>query len=183
MELLCKRTTSDDRYLELETDVGLKSRMRENCTYGSVRGSRQAFHIEFFMKGVSRLSTRRDNMDVFEKIGDTIVNVGKDVSSKAKELSGVAKLKMDIRSKEEFVEKQYALIGKKYFETHKDDDILDYGECSSIEEALQSIKEMKKQLMELKGVKRCDKCGAEIPEGTNFCGRCGAKVDDFFEEE
>ena len=45
-------------------------------------------------------------MDVFEKIGDTIVNVGKDVSSKAKELSGVAKLKMDIRSKEEFVEKQ-----------------------------------------------------------------------------
>lgn len=27
--------------------------MRENCTYGSVRGSRQAFHVEF-MKGVSR---------------------------------------------------------------------------------------------------------------------------------
>ena len=33
-------------------------------------------------------------MDVFGKIGDTIVNVGKDVSSKAKELSGVTKLKM-----------------------------------------------------------------------------------------
>jgi len=42
----------------LETDVGLKSRMRENCTYGSVRGSRQAFH-ENLEKGVSRLSTRR----------------------------------------------------------------------------------------------------------------------------
>lgn len=47
--------------MELETDVGLKSRMRENCTYGSVRGSRQAFHVEF-MKGVSRLSTRRCHM-------------------------------------------------------------------------------------------------------------------------
>lgn len=121
-------------------------------------------------------------MDVFGKIGDTIANVGKDVSSKAKELSGVTKLKMDIRSKEEFVEKQYALIGKKYYEAHKDDDILDYGEFSVIEEALQSIKDMKKQLMELKGVKRCDKCGAEVPEGTNFCGKCGAKIDDFFEE-
>ena len=61
MEILCERTPSNNRYLELETDVGLKSRMRENCTYGSVRGSRQAFHVEF-MKGVSRLSTRRNIM-------------------------------------------------------------------------------------------------------------------------
>ena len=44
MEILCERATSDNRYLELETDVGLKSRMRENRTYGSVRGNRQAFH-------------------------------------------------------------------------------------------------------------------------------------------
>src|SRR5690554_4588582 len=29
--------------MELETEDDLKSRMRENCTYGSVRGSRQAF--------------------------------------------------------------------------------------------------------------------------------------------
>jgi len=32
--------------------------MRENCTYGSVRGSRQAFHANTTLKGVSRLSTR-----------------------------------------------------------------------------------------------------------------------------
>ena len=30
----------------METDVGLKSRVRENCKHGSVRGSRQAFHIQ-----------------------------------------------------------------------------------------------------------------------------------------
>lgn len=64
MEILCERTTSNNRYLELETDVGLKSRMLENCTYGSVRGSRQAFHVEF-MKGVSRLSTRRFDMTTY----------------------------------------------------------------------------------------------------------------------
>ena len=47
----------------METDVGLKSRMRENCMYGSARGSRQAFHIEIeIWKGVSRLSTRRVEM-------------------------------------------------------------------------------------------------------------------------
>ena len=34
-------------------------------------------------------------MEIFEKIGDTIVSAGKDVTEKAKELSSVAKLKMD----------------------------------------------------------------------------------------
>jgi uncharacterized protein YbbK (DUF523 family) len=36
----------------------LKSRMRENCTSGSVRGSRQSLHSRNYVKGVSRLSTR-----------------------------------------------------------------------------------------------------------------------------
>ena len=71
MEILCERTPSNNRYLELETDVGLKSRMRENCTYGSVRGSRQAFHVEF-MKGVSRLSTRREQK--WQKTDNTTTN-------------------------------------------------------------------------------------------------------------
>ena len=101
-------------------------------------------------------------MEIFEKIGDTIVSAGKDVTEKAKELSSVAKLKMDIRAKEDFVEKQYALIGKKYYEAHKDDDILDYEECNVIEEALSAISDMKTQLMNLKGAKKCPNCGAEI---------------------
>ena len=37
--------TSDKRYMELVSNDCLKSRMRENRTYGSVRGSRQAFHL------------------------------------------------------------------------------------------------------------------------------------------
>ena len=36
----------------------MKSRMRETRTSGSVRGSRQAFHKQIILKGVSRLSTR-----------------------------------------------------------------------------------------------------------------------------
>lgn len=121
-------------------------------------------------------------MDIFEKIGDTIISAGKDVTEKAKELSSVAKLEMDIRSKEEFVEKQYALIGKKYYEAHKNDDILDYDECAVIEEALRSIEEMRAQLLDIKGAKKCPQCGAEVVKGSSFCANCGAKQDDFFEE-
>ena len=41
----------------------MKSRMRENRTSGSVRGSRQSLHNRNKVKGVSRLSTRLNIMD------------------------------------------------------------------------------------------------------------------------
>ena len=44
-------------------------------------------------------------MEFFDKLSETIVSAGKDVGQKAKDVSGIAKLKMDIRSKEDFVEK------------------------------------------------------------------------------
>ena len=58
LELLCQRAASDHRYLGLATKDYLKSRMRENCTSGSVRGSRQSLRSKNYVKGVSRLSTR-----------------------------------------------------------------------------------------------------------------------------
>ena len=45
-------------------------------------------------------------MEFFDKLSETIVSAGKDVGQKAKDVSGIAKLKMDIRSKEDFVEKR-----------------------------------------------------------------------------
>ena len=61
-------------------------------------------------------------MEFFDKLSETIVSAGKDVGQKAKDVSGIAKLKMDIRSKEDFVEKQYAELGKAYYEKHKDEE-------------------------------------------------------------
>ena len=45
-------------------------------------------------------------MEFFDKLSETIVSACKDVGQKAKDVYGIAKLKMDIRSKEDFVEKQ-----------------------------------------------------------------------------
>jgi len=49
-------------------------------------------------------------MDILEKIGDTIVNVGKDVTQKAKDVSGIAKLKLDIRAKEDFIKERKGIF-------------------------------------------------------------------------
>lgn len=62
--------------------------MRENCTYGSVRGSRQSLHDINILKGVSRLSTR-----LIFVIGERLKKVRKEKGMKQEELAEILGLK------------------------------------------------------------------------------------------
>ena len=42
-------------------------------------------------------------MSFFDEMKESLVSAGKDVSQKAKEVSGVAKLKLDVKSKEDYL--------------------------------------------------------------------------------
>jgi hypothetical protein len=64
--------------MEPATEDNLKSRMRENCTYGSVRGSGQSLHEANMLEGVSRLSTRLINMLTLEFKMEEAVEVWKE---------------------------------------------------------------------------------------------------------
>ena len=115
-------------------------------------------------------------MEFFDKLGETLMTAGRDVSQKAKELSGAAKLNLDIKAKEDFVQKQYTEIGRQYYEAHKEDDSTEFEQFASIREALESIEQMRKDLLELKGAKACPQCGAKMPEDAAFCSECGASL-------
>lgn len=117
-------------------------------------------------------------MAFFDKLSETLVNASKDVSQKAKDLSGTAKLTLDIHTKEDQVQKMYAQIGKRYFEEHKDDEQTAYEEMAQIKEMLAVIEDMKKELMELKGAKVCPRCGQEVKAEDVYCKSCGAKIED-----
>ena len=122
-------------------------------------------------------------MAFFEKIGDTIVNVSKDVTQKAKDVSGIAKLKLDIKSKEDFIKEQYIELGKVYYEMHKDDAVEDQARFDQIKEALEEIEKMKAQILELKGARVCPDCGIEAPDTAEYCSACGAKLTVLVEED
>lgn len=117
-------------------------------------------------------------MALFDKLGATLVNASKDVSQKAKDLSGTAKLSLDIRGKEDQVEKLYAEIGMRYYMEHKDDEPAAYEQMTQIREMLADIDVMKKELLELKGAKVCARCGIEIDAADAYCKNCGAKIED-----
>lgn len=115
-------------------------------------------------------------MAFFDKLGDTLVSVGKDVSQKAKDVSGITKLNMDIRSKENAVKNLYAQIGQAYYEAHQGEDVKEKDIFEQIRTMKEDIARMELQILELKKAKKCPKCGAEVSEEAEFCSSCGERL-------
>lgn len=121
-------------------------------------------------------------MEIFDKISGTIISVSKDATQKAKDLSEVAKIRMDIHSKQEYISKLYQEIGKSYYEKHKDEEEPKYGQVLLIKEAEEVIGELKEQLNLIKGTQKCPRCDNEMPIDAEFCSKCGTKLNVVVEE-
>ena len=117
-------------------------------------------------------------MSAWDDLKGSLFAAGRDVSQKAKEVSEVAKLKMDIHTKEDFVEKQFAILGRAYYEANKDNaSEKDAAQFRVIGEAIEEIKRMNQQVLDIQGVIQCPNCGKKLPIGTSFCSDCGTKMD------
>ena len=115
--------------------------------------------------------------DVIEKISKTISETGKVVSEKTKLVGETARLNSKILSKEGVVRSNYSAIGEFYYNKYKDAPDADIADTvNEITEALNSIDEMKAQILSLKGAVKCVECGAECPIENSYCGHCGAKL-------
>lgn len=118
-------------------------------------------------------------MSFFDDVKESLVSAGKDVSQKAKEVSGVARLKLDVKTKEDFVTKQYAELGRMYYEQHKEDEeAANEEQFEVIREALEEIDRMKTEILNLQGASECPNCGAKMPLGAAFCSSCGTKLEN-----
>lgn len=121
-------------------------------------------------------------MEIIDKIGGTIASVCGDATQKAKDLSELAKIRMDIHSKQDYISKLYQEIGKSYYEKHKNDEEPKYGQVLLIKEAEDVIDELKEQLSMIKGTQKCPRCDNEMPIDADFCSKCGTKLNVVVEE-
>ena len=112
----------------------------------------------------------------FGQLKQTIVSAGKEVGDKAKEVSSVAKIKLDIRTKEDFITKQYAELGKAYYEAHKNEDVPEKSFFVTIQEAEKEIEKLQDELMDLQGAVLCPKCGCKQLESSESCNKCGTNL-------
>ena len=114
----------------------------------------------------------------FNKLKSDIVSVGKDVGNKVSDASAVAKLKMDIHNKEDFMEKQFTELGRAYYLAHKDEEEMPEKEFfKPIAEAEAELARLQDELLTMQGAKVCPSCGAKQSKESSFCNSCGAKLD------
>ena len=116
-------------------------------------------------------------MAFFEKLSKTVTEASQKTIAKTKELADTSRLNSMISEEEKIITNQYFQIGKLYVSIHKDDFEDDFaGMIGAIAEAEAKIRDYKRQIQDIKGVQRCEKCGAEVPNGAAFCSACGATM-------
>lgn len=92
-------------------------------------------------------------MDFINKVEETVTSKGKVVADKAKQLAEIASLKSQISTCEEVVRKNYAEIGKIYFENYGDNpEELFQKQCRAISNAQNGIKDLEQKIKDVKGL-------------------------------
>lgn len=116
-------------------------------------------------------------MSFFDRLSKSVTEASQKTIAKTKELADISRLNTMISEQEKNITNQYIQIGKLYISLHKDNCEEDFaGMIAAIAEAETKILDYKKQIQDIKGVQRCEKCGAEVPNGAAFCSSCGATM-------
>lgn len=116
-------------------------------------------------------------MAFFDDLGKKISQAGQSAVQKTKEITEVAKLNGAISDEEKKINYNYYQIGKLYYAMHASDFETDFsGMIEAIKESEQKVVEYRQQIQDIKGVVRCEKCGAEVASNVAFCSSCGAPM-------
>lgn len=116
--------------------------------------------------------------DIFEKVGRTLSDTGRAVSEKTKQVGDVVRLNAKIISEERSISDNYVKIGKTYYDNFSDNPSPDFEEAvNAITASIDAIKDMKTQILAIRGMVKCAECGANASSEDSFCGKCGAKLE------
>ena len=116
-------------------------------------------------------------MAFFEKVGGTLAAKGRDVADKAKEMAEVNRLNGQIHSQTNTAEKIYAEIGKMVCEHRKNWGQVDVTEQLERLDSIQAeIARLQEEILRVKGIRKCENCGAAIDMRLSYCPECGVTI-------
>ena len=122
-------------------------------------------------------------MAFFEEIGKRLTDAGQNVAKQTKNLADVTQLNSAISEREKKIAQLFSAIGQAYYEQHKNDAGAEEAEkIEEINALYAEIAQDREKIKQIKGVMKCEKCGADIPANAAFCNACGAKVNHAEEE-
>ena len=85
-------------------------------------------------------------MGFFDNAKETLSSTGKVVADAAVNTTQVTKLKVEIKSKESFIEKQYISIGQKVYEAEKEKEESEYEEVFLIRQTEEEIAALQEEI-------------------------------------
>lgn len=109
-----------------------------------------------------------------DSIKDSIINAGKYVSENASLATSKANLKLTLKSKTDVLNKEYAALGREYFESLSKTEKKKYKNIIDLEE---EIEKLNRDLDIINESKVCQKCGTKVTKDIKFCPECGSKVN------
>lgn len=118
-------------------------------------------------------------MSVFNEIKRNVTSAASAASKKTNELTGIAKLNMNIKTAEMKLSDCYEEIGRLFYtaersgEDHTSDIAAHIMQADKIKA---NIAKYREEIARLKKIIICDNCGAELNENSVFCSQCGAKL-------
>lgn len=117
-------------------------------------------------------------MAFFEQLGKRLSDAGQNVAQQTKNLADVSQLNSENGEKEKQIKRLIFELGKAYYESHKRDfDAENVEIIGEINTLYREIHDNHEKIKQIKGIVKCDNCGADVPVGAMFCNGCGAKVN------
>ena len=116
-------------------------------------------------------------MAFFDDMGKKLSQATQATAKKAKDLADISRLNGVISDEERIITNSYYQIGKLYVSLHGDNYEDDFETLvSTIKDSEQKIIEARSKIQEIKGVTKCEKCGAEVAMNMAFCSSCGSPM-------
>lgn len=119
-------------------------------------------------------------MDNFlEDFKKTFSRAAGKVAKKSGEVLETSKLTLAISAANSDIKDEYETIGKMVYAGYKDnvvssDDVTVH--CEAIDAKMAEIEEHRRKLNELKCVRVCTACNAEVSKSSTYCAKCGEKL-------
>lgn len=116
-------------------------------------------------------------MAFFNNISKMVSEAGQTTIQKAKELSDITKYSSMISEEEKKINNTYYQIGKLFVSLYSNEADGEFvGMIASIAEAEGKIVQYRKQIQDIKGIRRCENCGSEVAKDALYCNSCGAAM-------
>lgn len=124
-------------------------------------------------------------MSLFNNVSEIVSIKGMQFADKAKTLTDIASLQGQITTNKSSIYKKYRELGKKYYQAHKNDPTAEfYDLVADIKAFEKSIENLQLKINTIKGTLHCSNCGADVPNYSKYCLKCGTKIEEpFYDDE